>query len=146
MVCLSSLNTRVYVWSPTVRTCKLTMMMSTLIWLQIFVCLLLLMSTHTKKITELVIGHTEILLRTKCAKCSAKNNYSPYTLHHYALPDQKNDLYGNIKATADLPCLACVIILFWGGKNWKIQHFLHFLEIFYYSVCVSSAHWADCSN
>ena len=35
-----------------------------------------------------------------------------YTLHYYALPDQKNDLYGNIKATADLPCLACVIILF----------------------------------
>ena len=89
MVCLSSLNTRVYVWSPTVRTCKLTMMMSTLIWLQIFVCLLLLISTHTKKITELVIGHTEILLRIKCAKCSAKNNYFTYTLHYYALPDQK---------------------------------------------------------
>ena len=53
-------------WSPTVRTCKLTMMMSTLIWLQIFVCLLLFISTHTKKITELVIGHTEILLHKIC--------------------------------------------------------------------------------
>ena len=70
--------------------------------------------------------------------------YSPLLCNN--LIKKMTYLYGNIKATADLPCLACVMILFWGGKTWKIQHFLHFLEIFCYSVCVSSAHWADCSN
>ena len=91
MVCLSSLNTRVisHCENLQIDDDDVHFNLATDFCVFTFACI----STHTKKITEQVIAHTEILLRTKCAKCP-KNNYFTY-LYDF------NGFYGNIKATAD---------------------------------------------
>ena len=70
MVCLSSLNTRVisHCENLQIDDDDVHFNLATDFCVFTFACI----STHTKKITEQVIAHTEIFLRTKCAKCSAK--------------------------------------------------------------------------
>ena len=78
MVCLSSLNTRVisHCENLQIDDDDVHFNLATDFCVFTFACI----STHTKKITELVIAHTEILLQQNVQNVLQKNNYFTYTI------------------------------------------------------------------
>ena len=78
MVCLSSLNTRVisHCENLQIDDDDVHFNLATDFCVFTFACI----STHTKKITEQVIAHTEILLQQNVQNVLQKNNYFTFTI------------------------------------------------------------------